>query len=126
MKGKQQSEEMYSLLDAIFEGVNMAQRKKGTGMSFTYKLKAIPDLKGDNDMGTPYSFNIIIRETGHGERDLQEFKFLKPKALDRYTMESKIIMSMLTIFAENAMFQWDQLGKALNIDSELQEAAKKA
>lgn len=132
MKGKELSNQMYSLLDATFEGVNTTQGAKGTGKSFSYELTAVvPDskvvqLNKKPTESTIYSFTVKIREMGHGERELQTFTFQRPKDVDRYNMEAKVIMSMFSIFTEIALLEWDELGRLLNSDLELREAAKKS
>ena len=136
MKGKQLADHSFSLLDAVFEGINNSQRSAGTGKSFSYKLDvSVPGKKDDGlidtTIGAPkdqslYSFTVMIREMGHGERQLQTFTFSKPKDLDKHNMESRVILAMFSIFTETCLLQWDELGKMLNVDTELQEVAKKS
>ena len=129
MKAKAQSDQLYSILDAVFEGVNNSQARIGSGKSFSYELKAVaPTVTlGAKEEAPPtvYSFTAIIREMGHGERSLQTIQFAKEKGMDKFLMEVTVLMSMLTIFTEGTLLQWDMVGKMMNEDKELQETAKK-
>jgi hypothetical protein len=123
LKAKQQSDQLYSILDAVFEGVNQSMSRQGTGKSFEYRLKAVvPDIPRA-DGGVPYNFTVIMRELGHGERELQTVPFLKPKDLHKYSMEVNVMMSVMTIFAETTFLNWVELGKILNTDEEMQGIA---
>jgi hypothetical protein len=53
MKAKQQADQLYSIIDAVFDGVNNSQKRQGTGKMFTYELKPIIDLK-DKDALAQY------------------------------------------------------------------------
>lgn len=123
LKAKQQSDQLYSILDAVFEGVNMSMNKQGTGMSFEYRLQAVVNNNPRPDGAVPYNFTVIVREMGHGERELQTVPFLKPKDLHKYSMEVNVIMAVMTIFAEQTVLNWVELGKILNKDKELQSVA---
>jgi hypothetical protein len=123
MKAKQQSDQLYSLLDAVFEGVNQSCAKNGTGLSFEYRLEPQVLKKPRPDKAVPYNFTVKVREMGHGERELQTIPFMKPANLHKYNMEVSIIMSVFTILAEFTFLNWIELGKVLNQDEELQKVA---
>ena len=118
---KERVDFLYSMLDQIMGAVNSKQSKLGTGLSFTYSLK--PELK---DKKTIYNFSISLREVGHGERTLQTIPYTKPDGLDKFNMEFQVLLSVFTIFTESTFIHWNELGKMLNIDDELQNAAKSA
>ena len=123
MKAKQQADQLYSIIDAVFDGVNNSQHKLGTGKMFTYELKPTVDLK-DKDALTKYNFTVKLREAGHPERELQTIPFTKPKDYDKFKMETQVLMAVLTIVTETTLLHWDELGKLLNTDAELQEIAR--
>jgi len=123
MKAKQQSDQLFSIIDAVFDGVNNSQQRLGTGKMFSYELKPIVDLK-DKDALTQYNFTVKLREAGHKERELQTIPFTKPKEYDKFKMETQVLMSILTIVTETTLLHWNELGKLLNTDAELQEVAR--
>ena len=120
MKAKQQSDQLFSIIDAVFDGVNNSQQRQGSGKMFSYELKPVVDLK-DKDALTQYNFTVKLREAGHPERELQTIPFTKPKDYDK---ETQVLMAVLTIVAETTLLHWDELGKLLNVDTELQEVAR--
>tara|TARA_R100001082_G_scaffold35961_2_gene18858 strand:- start:4316 stop:4696 length:381 start_codon:yes stop_codon:yes gene_type:complete len=126
MKTKQQADQLFSIIDAVFNGVNDAQHRAGTGRSFTYNLTAIPPISKDKDALSQYHFTVKMREAAYGETELQTIPFTKPKEFDKFKMEVQVLMAVLTIIAETTFTHWVELGKLLNVDTELQEAAKKA
>ena len=123
MKTKQQSDQLFSIIDAVFDGVNNSQQRQGTGKMLTYELKPTVDLK-DKDALTQYNFTVNLREAGHPERELQTIPFTKPKDYDKFKMETQVLMAVLTIITETTLLHWDELGKLLNVDTELQEVAR--
>ena len=127
-KTRQQADQLFSIIDAIFNGVNDAQHREGTGKSFSYDLMAIPPSKEDKskDALTQYNFTVKMREAAYGETELQTIPFTKPKNYDKYKMEVQVLLAVLTIITETTFIHWVELGKMLNVDTELQEAAKKA
>ena len=126
MKTKQQADQLFSIIDAVFNGVNDSQRRMGTGKSFTYNLTAIPPVSKDKEALSQYNFTVKMREAAYGETELQTIPFTKPKNYDKYKMEVQVLLSVLTIITETTFIHWVELGKMLNVDTELQEAAKKA
>jgi hypothetical protein len=122
LKTKQQSDQLYSILDAVIEGVNMSMQRQGTGLSFEYSIKAeVP--KDKKDKGVSYRFTMKVREMGHGERELQTIPFIKPESMDKFAMEVNVIMAVFTILAEHTVLNWLELGKILNTDSQMQKIA---
>ena len=122
LKAKQQSNQLYSILDSIIEGVNMSMQRQGTGLSFEYSIKAeMP--KDTKEKTVPYKFTLKVREMGHGERELQTIPFLKPESMDKFTMEVNVIMAVFTILAEHTVLNCLELGKILNTYSQMQKIA---
>lgn len=119
---KERVDFLYSIMDQMIGAINANQSKVGSGLSFTYSLK--PEVKKDKSI--VYNFSISVREVGHGERVLQTIPYSKPESSDKYNMEFQVMLSVLTIFTESTFIHWNELGKMLNIDSELQNAAKAA
>ena len=116
---KEQRERMFDLFDRMFNQIN--QKNAGTGLNFYYKL----DVEAGKTKADPtrYTFNINVKEPGYPERILQSFPYNKVESLDRFTMEYEVLVSVLTICMESSLFHWNQLGKLLNVDGELQQAA---
>lgn len=127
MKGKELENQMYRILDSTFEKVNKTQQVSGSGKSFSYKLEQeVPKIQTKEKTVSIYSFTVMIREMGHGERELQTFRFQKRKSMNNPAMHAHVISVMLAIFVEHALVQWDELGKMLNGDPEMQDIAKNA
>lgn len=118
---KQKAETVRTIIATIFMSVNQNQRQQGTGMTFKYKNKP---YKNEDNGEEGWLFDLILDEAGHGTRTLQSFPFKKTNGMDRYTMEYNVLMSVLAIFAETTLLQWNELGKMLNTDKDLQKAAK--
>ena len=118
---KKQVEDLRKIIATIFISINESQHKKGTGLMFKYKNEPIK-LPGTDEEG--WIFSIILQESGYGERTMQSFPFSKKNGVDRYQMEYNVLMSALIIFTENTFLQWNELGKMLNADKELQKIAK--
>lgn len=118
---KKQVEDLRKIIATIFVSINESQRKRGTGLMFKYKNEPFK-LPGTDEEG--WIFSIILQEPGYGERTMQSFPFSKANGVDRYQMEYNVLMSALIIFTENTFLQWNELGKMLNADKELQKIAK--
>ena len=90
------------------------------------KKKADRNLYYKNDDGEEegWIFNIMLKEAGYPERTIQSFPFKKVNNMDRYNMEYNVLMSVLMIFTEGTLLQWNEIGKMLNTDKELQKVAK--
>lgn len=116
---KEKREAMLDLFDRMFNQINT--KNKGTGLNFFYKLDVTPGKEKKDP--TTYSFNISVKEAGYPERILQTFPYHKPDSMDRFTMEYEVLVSVLTLGMESSLFHWNQLGKMLNVDKELQDAA---
>jgi hypothetical protein len=118
---KDDRDRMYDLLDGIMNAINKSNQQKGTGKNYFYKMDV--EKKGDD---TVYKMDINLKEAGHKERILQSLAYTKPKSLDKYAMEFQVILSLFTIFTESTLFHWDELGKRLNMDLDLQNSAKQS
>jgi hypothetical protein len=119
---REETENLYGILDSVFQAVNAKNKMQGTGLSFSYTIK--PRLiKDEEEDKTIYDLTMTIREMGHGERDLQTLSFEKPKDVDRYTMEGQMIMQFFVAVAETSFIHWNELGKMLNSDTDMQKLA---
>lgn len=119
---KEKVEEMFDVLDTVFNDINTKNKKLGTGLQFNYLYNVLP---GDKKLDKPvsYTIDIKLREAGHGERVLQTLVYHKPKSYDLNTMKYQVIVSVITLMFESTMLQWNELGKLLNTDPSLQKAA---
>jgi len=118
---KKEVETLRNIMDGIFSSINNSHISKGTGMFFVYKNEPIKDEK-DKTVG--WAFTVYLSEPGYPSRALQSIPFNKPNGMDRYQMEFNVLMSALCIFTESTLLQWNELGKMLNTDQELQKSAK--
>jgi hypothetical protein len=118
---KKQVETLREVIDAIFQSINNNHIKKGTGLFFIHKVDS-EKMEGTKD--TKWSFTIFVSEPGYPSRALQSLSFVKPSGIDRYQMEHHVLMSSLCIFTDSTLLQWNELGKLLNTDKELQKSAK--
>jgi hypothetical protein len=119
---KKKVESLRQIMATIFISINDSQRKKGTGLMFKYKNEPYQSQEGEVE-GEGWIFSIILEEIGYKERTIQAFPFTKVNGVDRYQMEYNVLMSALIIFTENTFLQWDELGKILNADREMQKVA---
>jgi len=119
-KEKDNSKEMFNLLDTMFNNINQSHKNKGTGLFFRYDIA----VSIDKDDETIYSLSILLDETGHAERILQAFSYLRPKDMNKFDMEYAVILNVLTVLTETALVQWNEFSKMLNADPELQKVAK--
>ena len=117
---KQQVEQLRSLLDSLFTSINNTQIARGTGLMFTYKNDII---KKDDD-NEEWHFTVYVSEPGYNSRALQTIPFHREKSDDRYRVEYQVLMTVLAIMAETSLLQWNEIGKMLNTDKELQNSAK--
>ncbi len=118
---KKKVESVRAILATIFKSINESQRSKGTGLMFKYKHEL---YKNDDGEEEGWIFNIMLKEAGYPERTIQSFPFKKVNNMDRYNMEYNVLMSVLMIFTEGTLLQWNEIGKMLNTDKELQKVAK--
>jgi len=118
---KKKLQELSDIFDAVINQINAGQLQKGTGLTFYYNLKV-----DTHDKDTIYIVSFSLREIGHGERVLQSIPFKKLESLDRYAMEYQVILAVMTILIETALIEWNELGKLLNTDIKLQQAARES
>lgn len=121
---KKELDELHDIFDTVFNGVNESQRIVGSGLSFFYKIRAEVKKDDDGEDISVYFCDISLREMGHGERQLQEFSYVKPKDLDTFKMKYQVILSVMVSMIESGLIHWNELGKALNTDIDLQDKAK--
>ena len=118
MKNKVQT--LKAAVAIIFAGINSKNQEQG--INATYKYSSTPveekEFKG-------WVFSIYVTELGHRERMLQTLRFKRPENIDKYNMEYNVLMSVLSSGMETALITWNELGKTLNTDPQLQEKAKK-
>ena len=121
---KEDQEGLFDLLDNVFNEINNNNRTKGTGLTFNYKFNINPENK---TLGKPveYVLEIGLREMGHGDRTLQAFTYHKPESYNLNTMKYQVLLSVITTMFESTLLQWNELGKLLNTDASLREAAIK-
>jgi len=117
---KEQVEQLRSLIDSLFTSVNNAQIHRGTGLMFTYKSEIVKKENKNDE----WHFTIHVTEPGYPARALQTIPFAKEKSDDRYRTEYQVLLTVLSIMAETSLIQWNELGKLLNTDTELQKKAK--
>lgn len=119
---KEHVELLFDVLDDVFNQINTSNKAKGTGLSFGYKLEVTPP---DAALKKPllYTFDVVIRESGHGERTLQQFTYEKPEGYDAHHMKFSVMQAVITVMFESTMLHWNELGKLLNTDKELQKSA---
>jgi len=103
----------------IFAGINSRNQEQGINATYKYKSEPVEEkeFKG-------WTFSIYVAELGHRERTLQTLRFKRPDNIDKYNMEYNVLMSVLSSGMETALITWNELGKTLNTDPQLQEKAK--
>ena len=111
--------ELEDIVDGIFNQVNAMQQQRGSGLTFFYNIEV--EEKEDDKI---YKVNFSVRELGHGERLMQTNPYLKLKSLDAFQMKYQVLIAIMSLMVETSLVQWNELGKMLNTDTELQEAAK--
>jgi len=119
---KENVDQMYDILDKVFNNINNKNRQLGSGLQFGYNMNVnLPDKKLKKP--ATYTCDISLREAGHGERILQTFTYERPDNIDVHSMKYQVMQSVITIMFESTMLQWNEIGKLLNTDDSLQGAA---
>lgn len=116
---KNKVELLRATMAIIIAGLNTKNSKSGINEIVKYKSESV---ELDNFKG--WIFSISIFELGHGERVIQELRFNRPDNIDVYNMEYNVLVSVLSSSMETSILTWNELGKALNTDPQLQEVAR--
>lgn len=89
------------------------------GLQFKYKSYPIetPDQKG-------WIVDIIVREAGYGERNIQQFSYQRPKGIDAKKMEYEVLVNVLSSMIQTSILTWYQTAIYLTQDKDLQKAIK--
>jgi hypothetical protein len=116
---KKKVETLRAALAIIF--ADLAKKSEVTGLAFKYESGPI---KIDGEKLWRYA--ISVKELGYPERTIQEWTYIYPKNIDRFNMEYNVLMNAISSFTETALLTWNELGKQLNTDVKLQEAAKES
>lgn len=131
MKAREEATILRNLVDALFMNINNSQIRRGTGLMFIHKIEPMEEEvkegeenKEENQEDKGWTFTVTVSEPGYQTRTLQSIPFSRPSSVDRYMFEIQVYSTILTIFAENTVLSWDALGRQLNTDKELQDAAK--
>jgi hypothetical protein len=131
MKAREEAAILRNLVDALFMNINNSQIRRGTGLMFIHKIEPMEEEvkegeenKEENQEDKGWTFTVTVSEPGYQTRTLQSIPFSRPNSVDRYMFEIQVYSTILTIFAENTVLSWDALGRQLNTDKELQDAAK--
>jgi hypothetical protein len=131
MKAREEAAILRNLVDALFMNINNSQIRRGTGLMFIHKIEPMEEEvkegeenKEENQEDKGWTFTVTVSEPGYQTRTLQSIPFSRPSSVDRYMFEIQVYSTILTIFAENTVLSWDALGRQLNTDKELQDAAK--
>jgi len=116
---KNKVELLRATIAIIIAGLNTKNSKSGINEIVKYKSEPV---ELDNFKG--WIFSISIFELGHSERTIQELRFNRPDNIDVYNMEYNVLLSVLSSSMETSILTWNELGKALNTDPQLQEVAR--
>ena len=117
MKNKVQT--LKAAVAIIFAGINSKNKEEGINATYKYKSEPVDekDFKG-------WVFSVSIAQLGHKERMLQTLRFKRPDNIDKYNMEYNVLMSVLSSGMETALLTWNEIGKTLNVDPQLQKKAR--
>lgn len=115
--------EKVKILKAAFAIIfaDLVKKTETTGLSFKYESGPI-----EEDGQKLWRYAVIVKELGYPDRVIQEWKFIQPDNIDRYNMEYNVLMTAMSSFTETALLTWNELGKQLNTDIKMQQAAKES
>jgi len=116
---KNKVEILRASLAIIVAGINANNAKKGINEIVKYKRDVI-----ETDKFRGWTFSFLIKELGYPERVIQELRFIKPANIDKYNMEYNVLLAVFSSGFETSVMTWNELGRALNTDPKLQEAAR--
>ena len=85
-----------------------------------YKYTSAP-IEEEDKKG--WEFSIIVKEAAYPDRTIQQWKFLRPDNIDKYNMEYNVLMTVLSALTDTALVTWDEVGKHLNTDFQMQQTA---
>jgi hypothetical protein len=105
------------LLATIFINTNNQFIASGLQFKYTSNSIEIEDKKY-------WSVILTVKESGYGEKQLQEFRFGMDNSVDYKSTEYHVLVEVFTQLAQGALITWLELGKILNTDKELQGTAK--
>lgn len=124
------SEKVKALKEAIASAfIETTTRNEASGTQYRYKSfpiyeeRAVDALEGVHPETKGWCFQIIVKEPAYPERILQEFNYQRPNNIDVKTMEWHVLVNILSELISTAGFAWNELGKILNTDTDLQKTA---
>jgi hypothetical protein len=98
------------------------EKSMADGMQFKYNSYLQEQEDDKEGKYSAWHIDIIVKEAGHGEKTLQQFRFLKPSNIDSKNMELHAIIETFALLTQGAISMWYEVGKMLATDNELQLA----
>ena len=111
-------------LDAIKDIMGTAfllatENSMAQGLQFKYKSYPIEtaDQKG-------WGVDVIVKEAGYGEKNIQQFLYQRPNNIDAKNMEYEVLVNVLSAMIQTSILTWYQAAILLTQDKDLQKIIK--
>lgn len=96
--------------------LNASERSIASGLEFKYN--SYPEEDGEFKF---WVIDIIVKEAGYGEKNIQQFKYQRPSNIDAKNMEYHVIVEVIGHLTQGALISWYEVAKFLAGDKEVQK-----
>ncbi len=96
--------------------INATERSIASGLEFKYN--SYPEEDGEFKF---WVVDIIVKEAGYGEKNIQQFKYQRPNNIDAKNMEYHVILDVISALTQGALISWYEVAKFLAGDKEMQK-----
>jgi len=94
------------------------EKSIGDGIQYTYESypKDFPE-----EGVKLWVVDVKVKELGHGEHIIQQFKYHRPDNIDAKNMEYHVIVDIISNLTQGALISWLEIAKWLATDEETQK-----
>lgn len=104
------------------------EKGMASGLAFSYKSQPCDDISFGKEV-VPikgWTFDVIVREAGYGERTIQQFAYGRPASVDAKNFELLVIQEVFSHLVQGALISWYEVAKYLATDVQMQSIIRDA
>ena len=97
--------------------MSATEKSLAHGLQYSYKSYPVEEeeFKG-------WAVDILVKEAGYGERNIQQFKYARPNNIDSKNMEYHVILDVISNLTQGCLISWYEVAKFLATDESIQKA----
>lgn len=114
------------LLAASF--LQATEKSAAQGLQFRYKSQPCDDISFGKEIVAikGWTFDVIVKEAGYGERTIQQFAYGRPDSVDAKNFELLVIQEVFSHLIQGALISWYEVAKFLASDIQMQHTIRDA